>query len=184
MKRHIKSMENKYLLSSLELVEDVFAKWDSPKEGKIVRQLVEEIRNKKYYLPELELVTLDDNDKVIGYAMFSRFHIEGKFENELLILTPVAVKTELQRQHISKDMLEYGFEKAKEMGFQAIIVEGDPKNYNPRGFMPSYKFGITAGPNIKLPDPECLMVKELENGALDKISGMVDYSFYEALHEG
>lgn len=183
MKRHIKSMENKYLLSSLELVEDVFAEWDSPREGKIVRQLVEEIRNKKYYLPELELVTLDENDQVIGYAMFSRFHIEGKFENELLILTPVAVKTELQRQHISKDMLEYGFEKAKEMGFKAIIVEGDPKNYNPRGFMPSCKFGITAGPNIKLPAPECLMVKELENGALDKISGIVDYSFYEALHE-
>lgn len=184
MKRHIKSMEDKYLLSSLELVEDVFAKWDSPKEGKIVRQLVKEIREKKYYLPELELVTLDENDKVIGYAMFSRFHIEGRYENELLILTPVAVKTELQRQHISKDMLEYGFKKAKEMGFKAIIVEGDPKNYNPRGFMPSYKFGITAGPNIHLPSPECLMVKELENGSIDKMNGLVDYSFYEALHEG
>ena len=184
MKRHIKSMEDKYLLSSLELVEDVFAKWDSPKEGKIVRQLVKEIREKKYYLPELELVTLDENDKVIGYAMFSRFHIEGRYENELLILTPVAVKTELQRQHISKDMLEYGFKKAKEMGFKAIIVEGDPKNYNPRGFMPSYKFGITAGPNIHLPSPACLMVKELENGSIDKMNGLVDYSFYEALHEG
>ena len=184
MKRHIKSMEDKYLLSSLELVEDVFAKWDSPKEGKIVRQLVKEIREKKYYLPELELVTLDENDKVIGYAMFSRFHIEGRYENELLILTPVAVKTELQRQHIPKDMLEYGFKKAKEMGFKAIIVEGDPKNYNPRGFMPSYKFGITAGPNIHLPSPECLMVKELENGSIDKMNGLVDYSFYEALHEG
>lgn len=44
--------------------------------------------------------------------MFSRFHIEGRYENELLILTPVAVKTEMQRQYISKDLLEYGFEKA------------------------------------------------------------------------
>lgn len=184
MKRSIKSMEDKYLLPSLELVENVFAKWDSPEEGKTVRRLVEEIRAKKYYLSELELVTVDENDEVIGYAMFSRFHIEGRFENELLILTPVAVKTELQRQHISKDMLEYGFEKAKEMGFQAVIVEGNPKNYNPRGFMPSYQFGITASPNIHLPSPECLMVKELESGALDKINGLVDYSFYDALHEG
>lgn len=184
MKHIIRSMENQYLLPALELVENVFTEWDSPEEGKVVRRLVEEIRARKYYLSELELVTVNEKDEVIGYAMFSRFHIEGRYENELLILTPVAVKTELQRQHISKDMLEYGFGKAKEMGFKAIMVEGDPKNYNPRGFMPSYQFGITAGPNIHLPSPECLMVKELESGALDKISGMVDYSFYEALREG
>ena len=94
MERNIKSMENKYLLPSLELVEDVFTHWDSPKEGKIVRQLVEEIRAKKYYIPELELIMVDEKDAIIGYAMFSRFHIEGKYEDELLILTPVAVKTE------------------------------------------------------------------------------------------
>lgn len=182
MKRNIKAIEMKYSTPALELVEDVFSKWDSPEEGKLVRRLVEEIRAKKYYLPELELVMTDDHDDVIGYAMFSRFHIEGRYENELLILTPVAVKTELQRQHISKDLLEYGFEQARGMGFRAILVEGNPKNYNPRGFEPSYKFGITAGPNVHLPRPECLMVKELESGALDQMNGVVDYSFYEALH--
>lgn len=184
MERIIKSMEGKYLLSSLELVEDVFAKWDGPEEGKTVRRLVEEIRSKKYYIPELELIMVNENDEIIGYAMFSRFHIEGKYENELLILTPVAVKTELQRQHISKELLEYGFVKAKEMDFKAILVEGNPQNYIPRGFQASYKFGIEAGPNIKLPHPDCLMVKELEKGALDKMNGQVDYSFYESLHEG
>ena len=98
------------------------------------------------------------------------------------MLTPVAVKTELQRQHISKNLLEYGFAKAKEMGFKAILVEGNPQNYNPRGFQPSYKFGIEAGPNIKLPHPDCLMVKELKEGALDRIRGIIDYSFYSSLH--
>lgn len=184
MERIIKSMEDKYLLPSLELIEDVFAKCYSPEEGRVVRQLVEEIRAKKYYVSELELIMVNGDDDIIGYAMFSRFHIEGRYENELLILTPVAVKTELQRQHISKDLLEYGFEKARDLGFKAILVEGNPKNYNSRGFQSSYKFGIEAGPNIKLPNPDCLMIKELEKGALDKISGLVDYSFYEMLHEG
>lgn len=183
MKRIIKSMENKYLLPSLQLVEDVFAKYDSPEEGKVVRQLVEEIRAKKYYVPELEIIMVDEKDEVIGYAMFSRFHIEGRYENELLMLTPVAVKTELQRQHISKDILEYGFDVARSMGFKAILVEGNPRNYKNRGFQSSYKFGIEAGPNIKLPHPDCLMIKELEDGVLDRISGLVDYSFYEMLHE-
>lgn len=181
MDRHIKSMENKYLLSSLELVEDVFTKYKDPEEGSVVRQLVEEIRSKKYYVPELDLIMVNENDEIIGYAMFSRFHIEGRYENELLILTPVAVKTELQRQHISKDLLEHGFEKAREMGYRAILVEGNPRNYNPRGFMTSADFGIIAGPDIHLPHVECLMIKELTDGALNNIHGIVDYSFYDTL---
>jgi len=107
-----------------------------------------------------------------------------KYENELLILTPVAVKTELQRQHISRDLIEYGFVKAKELGFTAVLVEGNPKNYNSRGFQSSYKFGIEAGPNIKLPHPDCLMIKELKDGALTRMSCIVDYYFYQTLHEG
>ena len=184
MTHTIKVMNPKYLLTSLQMVETVFSEWDSPEEGKMVRSLVEEIRAKKYYIPELEFVMVDEADEVIGYAMFSRFHLEGKYEDELLMLTPVAVKTELQRQHISKDILEHGFEVAKRMGFKAILVEGNPRNYNSRGFMPSYKFGIEAGPNLKLPHPDCLMVKELEESALEYIKGLVDYSFYGALHEG
>lgn len=42
--------------------------------------MVEEIRSKKYYLPELELIMVDEQDEVIGYAMFSRFHIEGNMK--------------------------------------------------------------------------------------------------------
>ena len=43
MQRVIKSMEAKYLQPSLDLVEDVFARWDSAEEGKTVRKLVEEM---------------------------------------------------------------------------------------------------------------------------------------------
>ncbi len=183
MLRIIKPMENKYLKPSLELVQEVFTAWDSPEEAKTVRALVEEIRAKKYYLPELELIMVDENDRILGYAMFSRFHIEGKYEDELLILTPVAVRTEFQRQHISKELIEYGFEKAAALGYKAVLVEGDPKNYNPRGFVTSADHGIIAGPSVHLPHPACLMVRELVPGALEHIHGTVDYAFYDALHE-
>lgn len=148
MTRIVKSMEDKYREVSLPFVEKVFSEWSDEEEGKLVRRLVEEIRSKKYYIPELELIMVNEEDEVIGYAMFSRFHLEGKYEDELLIITPVAVKTELQRQHISKDIIEYGIEAAE---------------------------------SIHLLHPDCLMVKELEDGALEHISGMLDYSFYECL---
>ncbi len=183
MQRIIKSMEEKYLQPALELVEEVFTAWDSPEEGKTVRNLVEEIRAKKYYLPELELIMVDERDRILGYAMFSRFHIEGRYEDELLILTPVAVRTEYQRQHISRDLIEYGFEKAAGLGFTAVLVEGNPKNYNPRGFVTSADYGIVAGPDIHLPHVSCLMIRELAAGALEHIHGTVDYSFYDTLRE-
>ena len=181
MNRIIKSMENKYLMPSLELVEDVFTKYSDAEEGDLVRRLVEEIRSKKYYIPELELIMVNEEDEVIGYAMFSRFHIEGRYEDELLLLSPVAVKTELQRQHISKELIEYGFVKAKEMGYKVVLVEGNPLNYNPRGFKTSADYGILAAPSVGLPAIECMMVKELVDGVLENMSGSVEYSFYECL---
>ena len=167
--RIIKTMEEKYLVPALELVETVFTNHSDAEEGKLVRALVEEIRSKRWYLPELELVMVDsDSDEVIGYVNFSRFHLDGKYEDELLLLSPVAVKTQLQRQHISKELIEYGLQKAKTMGYKAVIVEGNPMNYRNRGFVTSCDYGITAHESVGLPAPECLMVQELVPGGLDK----------------
>ena len=179
--RIVKSMEEKYLLPSLNLVEEVFTDHQNAEEGKLVRSLVEEIRSKRFYLPELELIMVDETDAPIGYCMFSRFHLEGHYENELLLLSPVAVKTELQRQHISKELIEYGFERAKKMGYKAVIVEGNPMNYRSRGFVTSADFGITAHESVGLPAPECLMVKELIPGGLNGIQGQVNYRDYPCL---
>ena len=180
--RIIKSMEEKYLLPSLELVEAVFTAHSDAEEGKLVRSLVEEIRGKRFYLPELELIMVEsDTDEVIGYVNFSRFHLDGKYENELLLLSPAAVKTELQRQHISKALIEYGFEKAAALGYKAVIVEGNPQNYRSRGFVTSAPFGITAHESVGLPAPECMMVKELIPGGLEGIHGQVCYADYECL---
>lgn len=180
--RVIKSMEEKYLVPSLELVEAVFTDHENAEEGNLVRRLVEEIRSKRFYLPELELIMVEEEtDEVVGYVMFSRFHLEGRYEKELLILTPAAVKTELQRQHISKELIEYGFEKAKALGYKAVIVEGNPMNYRSRGFVTSAPFGIIAHESVGLPAPECLMVKELVPGGLTDIHGQVCYADYECL---
>ena len=180
--RIIKAMEEKYRLPALELVEAVFTAHSDAEEGKLVRSLAEEIRGMDTYIPELELIMVEDTtDEVIGYIMFSGFHLEGRYKGELLIFTPAAVKTELQRQHISKDLIEYGLQKAADMGYKAIIVEGNPRNYRSRGFVTSADYGITAHESVGLPAVECLMVKELIPGGLEGIHGEVKYSDYKAL---
>lgn len=181
MERIIKTCSGQYAAPALDLIEKVFTAHADEQEGKLVRRLAEEIRNKKYYVPELELIMTDGQDEIIGYCMFSRFHIEERYEDELLLLSPVAVKTELQRQHISKELIEYGLARAKELGYRAVIVEGDPRNYRPRGFVTAAGHGIIPGENMHLPHIDCLMVQELVPGALEHIHGVLDYGFYETL---
>ena len=183
MERIIKAMTEAHRADALDFVEHVFTEHCNASEGREVCALVEEIRAKKYYLPELELMMVDGNDEINGYAMLSRFHIEGRYDRELLLLSPVAVKPELQRQHISKELIEYGFDRARGLGYKAVMVEGDPRNYHSRGFETSAKHGIVAGPKIHLPHVDCLMVAELVPGGLDDMYGTVDYGMYGTLVE-
>ena len=75
-------MKDKYLETSAQFVEDVFTDSEGKESAKIVKQLVLEIRSKRFYLPELEFIMIDEVDNIFGYAMFSRFHLEGKFETK------------------------------------------------------------------------------------------------------
>ena len=75
--RTIKSMEEKYMVPALDMVEAAFTDWADAQEGKLVLSLVEEIRGMDTYVPELELLMVDEADVPIGYCMFSRFHLEG-----------------------------------------------------------------------------------------------------------
>ena len=47
--RTIKTIEEKYLRPTLDLVEQVFTAHSDAEEGKLVRSLVEEIRSKRFY---------------------------------------------------------------------------------------------------------------------------------------
>lgn len=179
--RTIHSIKQEQLNEALDFVKKVFTDSEGEESGILVMNLVKEIRSKKYYLPELELVMVNENNEIIGYCMFSRFHIENKYDDEFLLLSPVAVKTELQRHHISKELIEYGLNKAKELGYKVCMVEGNPLNYRSRGFVTSSDYGIYASESVGLPAPECLMAQELVPGALEHMSGYISYEMYESL---
>lgn len=181
MERIIKTVTANEMDKTLDFVEKVFTDSECAENGRLVRNLLAEIRSKKYYLPELDLIMVNENDEVIGHVCFSRFHIEGRYEDELLLLSPVSVKTELQRQHISKELIEYGLKKARELGYKLCMVEGNPMNYRARGFVTSADYGIFADESVGLPHPDCLMVQELVPGALEGVHGYLNYKFYENL---
>ncbi|MEM1505190.1 N-acetyltransferase [Domibacillus sp. 8LH] len=148
--------------------------------GAAEKALVREIREKHFYIPELDLV-VEEEGFIIGHFMLSKLPISNKFENEILMLSPVSVAINKQRQGIGKYMLKEGIKLAATMGYKGIIVEGDYQYYQRFGFKTSTKFGIYASKKNLPLSIDYLMAMELCENGMENISGEVDYSIYNAL---
>ncbi|WP_406686575.1 GNAT family N-acetyltransferase [Rossellomorea vietnamensis] len=149
-------------------------------DGVIEKALVKEIREKPYYISQLDLV-VEEEGRIIGHYILSKLPISHRHEHEILMLSPVSVAMNKQRHGVGTFMLEEGITLAAEMGFKGIIVEGDPRYYQRFGFRTSTEFGIYASEKNLPPSEENLMAMELSGNGLKGISGEVDYSIYHAL---
>jgi len=98
--------------------------------------------------------------------------IKGKKEYEALVLAPMAVLPEFQRQGIGGKLIREGLNKAKELGFDSVTVLGH-KDYYPRfGFERASKWNIKSP--FEVPD-EAFMAIELKPGALAEKTGTLEY---------
>ncbi|MDD9783137.1 N-acetyltransferase [Priestia megaterium] len=149
-------------------------------DGVVEKALVREIREKSYYIPQLDLV-VEEEGEIIGHFILSKFPLSNKYGNEMLMLSPVSVAIDKQRQGVGTHMLQEGIRLAAKMGYKGIIVEGDYWYYRRFGFRTSTEFGIYASRKNPPPSKENLMVMALCETGLKNISGEVDYSIYNAL---
>ena len=61
-------------------------------------------------------------------------------------------------------LLEYSFEEARRLGYQAVVIFGDPDNYVSRGFKSCSRYHVCAGDGSY---PAAMLVLELIPGLLD-----------------
>jgi putative acetyltransferase len=149
-------------------------------DGVIEKSLVREIREKHYYIPQLDLVA-EEKGAILGHFILSKLPISNKHVNEILMLSPVSVAINKQQQGVGKFMLQEGIILASEMGYKGIIVEGDFRYYQRFGFKTSTEYGIYASNKNLPPAKEYLMAMELCENGLSNISGEVDYTIYHSL---
>jgi putative acetyltransferase len=134
-------------------------------------KLIENIRKGENFIPELSLVAEIDN-KIVGHILFSKIQIIGSSVFESLALAPMAVIPDLQKQGIGTALINKGMKKAKEMGFDSIIVLGHSEYYPKFGFLKASKWNITCP--FEVPD-EAFMAIELTEKGFDGKSGTVKY---------
>jgi len=134
--------------------------------------LVERLRKSATFVPELALVAEVDG-KVVGYILLTKVQIVNEHTRATsLALAPVAVLPTYQGKGIGGRLIGAAHEKATELGFGSVIVLGH-KDYYPRfGYRPAGNYGIKLP--FDVPAENCMAI-ELVEGALDNVSGVVEY---------
>lgn len=122
------------------------------------------LRSHEDFVPELDLVIEADN-KIIGNIMYTKSRLADETGNTKNILTfgPVCIVPEYQRRGYGKALMEYSFERAAGLGYEAIVIFGSPANYVARGFKSCKKFNVSVENGVF---PTAMLVKELKIGAL------------------
>lgn len=140
--------------------------------------LLHKMRNDSKFVPELDYVALDDG-KIVGNIIYVKSMIkedDGK-EHEVLCIGPVSVLPEYQNKGIGGKMIEYTKNLAREMGYRAVLLYGDPDYYSHHGFIPGKNLGIRTSDNMYA---AALQVCELYQDALSGINGrFIEGSIYE-----
>ncbi|PKM48972.1 MAG: GNAT family N-acetyltransferase [Firmicutes bacterium HGW-Firmicutes-7] len=149
-----------------ERVEEITRKsfWNLYIPGCIEHYLVHVMRSHKDFVPELDLVIEVDN-QIIGNVMYTKAKLvdESGEEKEILTFGPVCIIPEYQRMGYGKMLIDHSFEQAVLLGYDVIVIFGNPSNYVSFGFKSCKKYNICLENETF---PAAMMVKELKPEAL------------------
>jgi predicted N-acetyltransferase YhbS len=153
-----------------ELVKKSFA--TSTNEGEW--DYLNEVRKKETFIPELSLVAENEDGKLVGQIVLYKTEIttSDNVYTELL-LSPISVHPEFFRRGIARAMMKEAFQIAKQIGYTAIFLCGEPSFYHRFGFKPSYEFEIFHIAD-KSKNAEWCMALELTTAALTGKAGTIN----------
>ena len=131
------------------------------------------LRDDPAFVKELDLVMEQDGD-LIGQNMFMKTIIEADDGRIIPVLTmgPIGITPGLKRKGYGKALLDYSLEKAAEMGFGAVLFEGNIGFYGKSGFDYAGRFDIRYHDLPEDADASFFLCKELIPGYLDGITGV------------
>lgn len=120
------------------------------------------LRKHNDFISELDYVYEMDG-LIIGNIMYTKSRLTDEQGNvkEILTFGPISVDPDFQRKGIGKALMEKTFDEAVKMGYQAIVIFGNPDNYVARGFKSCKKYNVCLEGDVF---PSAMLVKELEQG--------------------
>ncbi len=88
----------------------------------------------------------------VGHVMLTRSWVDAPDQVvDVLILSPLSVVPEHQRQGIGRALVDRALAAATEFGAPAVFLEGDPAYYSRLGFVAGSTRGFTR-PSVRIPE--------------------------------
>lgn len=131
------------------------------------------LRDDPAFVRELDFVMVKDGT-IIGQNMFMRTVIDADDGRQIPVLTmgPICITPELKRRGYGKRLLDYCLEKARDMGFGAVLFEGNIRFYGNCGFTYASEFGIRYHDLPEGADQSFFLGMELIPGYLRSVTGV------------
>ena len=174
-------MDKKEITFRLETKEDYGAVetlvresfWNVYRPGCSEHYVIHVLRDDPAFIPELDFV-MELDGRLIGQNMFMKTHIDADDGRTVPVLTmgPICIANDLKRQGYGKQLLDYSLEKAAEMGFGAVLFEGNIGFYGKSGFTFAREFGVRYHDLPEGADDSFFLAKELIPGYLDGMTGV------------
>ena len=147
--------------------------WDLYKPGCNEHLVLHKLRKVTAFVKELDFVACN-KDTIVGNIIYSKAKVinEENKEFEVLCMGPFAVLPSYQKQGIGALLMKHSIEKARHLGYNGIIIFGNPDYYHRFGFVSAKEYSIQT---FWGDDLDAFMALELYDGSLRDISG----KFYE-----
>lgn len=169
---YIIRLEKKEDYRSVEdLVREAF--WNVYRPGCLEHYVLHQLRNDAAFVPELDLV-MEQDGALIGQNAFVRANIQADDGRKIPVMAmgPICIAPERKRMGYGKILLDHSLEKARELGYGAVCLEGNIDFYGKSGFDLASKFGIRYHGIPDGEDTPFFLCKELIPGYLDGVTGV------------
>ncbi len=147
--------------------------WNVYRPGCSEHYVIHVLRDDPAFVRELDFV-MEQNGRLIGQNMFMKTVVDADDGRKVSVLTmgPICIAPELKRRGLGKKLLDYSLQKATDLGFGAVLFEGNIAFYGKSGFDYASKFGIRYHDLPEGADSSFFLCKELAPGFLNGVTGV------------
>ena len=147
--------------------------WNVYRPGCSEHYVIHVLRDDPAFVKELDFV-MELDGRLIGQNMFMKTVIDTDDGRTIEVLTmgPIGIIPELKRRGYGKKLLDYSLEKAADLGFGAVLFEGNIDFYGKSGFDYSSRFGIRYHDLPEGADSSFFLCRELTPGYLEGVTGV------------
>ena len=137
----IRLEEEKDYLQVENLTREAF--WNIYRPGCFEHFVLHNLRNDSCFVKELDYV-IELDGKIIANIVYSKgtLQLKNGKKQEILLFGPVSVLPEYQKQGYGEKLINFTMKKAKELGFNEIVITGNPDYYKKYGFESASKYNI------------------------------------------